>query len=469
MRQLTFIRTVGAGAFGTVYQAELQSGRGFQRQVAVKIIQVGGPDGAMFLSRIRDEARLLGLLHDDAILKVLDMVQVDGRDAVVMEYVEGVDLDGIVRVEHPAPGRALAELGATVAGALHRAHVAVHPTDGSPLGVIHRDVKPANIMVTRSGGVRLLDFGVARARFEARESHTGQLMLGTLYYMAPEYIVANILSPAADVFGLGLCLFEAVTGQVYGQPKVRQDSHERRLEQNMELVRRTHPQLAPTLTQLLAWDPDARPDAGQAATLLWQVANSSTGPGLREWAGQVVPRVLAERGAADDALGLVGRTVAISTHAVVPETPPPADIPAPPDLPPDPADDGLAGRGLPRPAPAARPAPVARPAPADTPADRPVAPRTPDPLASASPEQPPPTIPTPAPGFASANPTPLPPPDLPAASPRAIPAPPAAGPDDPPPAQRSLVGDLVKGVLIGGIVGAVLLAVLVGILVASSR
>lgn len=223
MRQLTFQRTIGAGAFGTVYQAELQTGRGFRKQVAVKVIQARGPDGDIFLSRIRDEARLLGLLQDDAILKVLDMVQIDGLDAVVMEYIEGVDLDSIVKHAGAPSPQALAELAALVAGALHRAHTAIHPNSGTPLGVVHRDVKPANIMVTRSGGVRLLDFGVAKARFEARESYTGQLVLGTLNYMAPEYIVSNQLSPAADIYGLGLSVYEAATGKVYGQPKVRAD------------------------------------------------------------------------------------------------------------------------------------------------------------------------------------------------------------------------------------------------------
>ena len=93
MRTLTFIRTLGAGAFGTVYLAEFSSGQGFRRQVAVKVLLRSQADNEMFLSRIRDEARLLGLLQDDAILKVLDMVQIEGMDAVVMEYVEGVYLD----------------------------------------------------------------------------------------------------------------------------------------------------------------------------------------------------------------------------------------------------------------------------------------------------------------------------------------------------------------------------------------
>ncbi|MDP6934993.1 MAG: serine/threonine-protein kinase, partial [Myxococcota bacterium] len=186
MRQLHFRRPIGAGAFGTVYLAELRSGKGFQRPVAVKVLQDTPPDSAAFMARIRDEARLLGLLQDDAILKVLELTQVEGQDAVIMEYVEGVDLDTLIDAKTVPPSRGLVQLGAQVAGALAGAHSACHPTTGQPLNVIHRDVKPANIMLTRNGGVRLLDFGVARAKFDARESSTGQLVLGTLNYMAPE-------------------------------------------------------------------------------------------------------------------------------------------------------------------------------------------------------------------------------------------------------------------------------------------
>ena len=321
MRALHFLKTLGAGSFGTVYLAEFSSDQGFRRNVAVKVLLSGRPDHEMFLSRIRDEARLLGLLQDDAILKVLDMVRIEGMDAIIMEYVEGVDLESLVASGPPPSPRALAELGALIADALWRAHTATHPRDGSPLNVIHRDVKPANVMVTRSGGVKLLDFGVARARFESRESFTGHLMLGTLNYMAPEYIVTSQVSPAADVYGLGLSLWEVASGQVFGQPKVRQNGHESRLEERLMTIRSTHPGLADVIGRMLVWSPEQRPAAQEAERMLMEAADVLSGPSLRTWASTAVTRALQSRKPSSDSAGLLSRTVSIAGTSQPPSTP----------------------------------------------------------------------------------------------------------------------------------------------------
>ena len=140
MRRLQVIETIGAGAFGTVYQCRLISAQGFQRVAALKVLQAQAST-QMFLSRIRDEARLLGLLHDDSIINVIDLLEMNSRPAILMEYIEGMDLESLLLQGKPPP-RALAELGASVAGALGRAHQAKHPTTDEPLNVIHRDVKP---------------------------------------------------------------------------------------------------------------------------------------------------------------------------------------------------------------------------------------------------------------------------------------------------------------------------------------
>ena len=232
MRRLLVLDTIGAGAFGTVYRCRLTSAQGFQRVVALKVLQAQAST-QMFLARIRDEARLLGLLRDDSIIQVIDLLEVNDRPAVMMEYVEGMDLESLTLLGALLPPRALAELAASVAGALGRAHQAKHPSTNEPMNVIHRDVKPANIMVATDGSVRLLDFGVARACFDARESYTGQLMLGTLNYMAPEYVVTGEVTVAADIYGLGLSLLQAATQAEILQPKVRKKDHVAHFERQL--------------------------------------------------------------------------------------------------------------------------------------------------------------------------------------------------------------------------------------------
>ncbi len=323
MRTLTFNRIIGAGSFGTVYHAELRVPRGFSRQCAVKVMNATSPDQEHFRARMRDEARLLGMLADEQILGVSELVVVDGRDIVVMDYVEGVDLSDII-VSECVPPRALAELGAEIAGTLHRAHTATHPNTGEPLHVVHRDVKPANVMVTARGGVRLLDFGVARAAFSSRETETQGLVLGTLNYLPPEILAGADPSPAVDIYGLGLILWECATGKEWGSPQVHRKRFERRVDQRLAVVDDAYRDLLPILRAILNWDPARRPDGGEVERLLLEAADACTGEGLRTWARTVVPPILRARQANQEQDELVGRTFPIEGEAPTPApTPPP--------------------------------------------------------------------------------------------------------------------------------------------------
>ena len=307
MWTLRFDQTIGAGAFGTVYLGALRNESGLRRPVAIKMIVEGHADSEMFLTRMRDEARLLGMLKDRNVLAVLDLIRLEGKDAILMEYVNGADLEAVLERNGPLPAKAVAEVGAVIAGALDRAHRAVHPRSGEPLGVVHRDIKPANIMLTASGDLRLLDFGVARARFAARESTTGQLVLGTLNYMAPDYIISGEVHPALDVYGLALTLWELCTGEVFGQPKVRCDSHDRRLEEKLSMLVGAHGPLLPLLKQMLSWSPEDRPGAGAVALGMGELARAIDGPDLLSLARAAVPPILSDRPQTEDTEQLIGR------------------------------------------------------------------------------------------------------------------------------------------------------------------
>src|SRR5690349_10835843 len=117
MRSLTFNRIIGTGAMGTVYQAELRDGRGGSKVCAVKVMKGSTPDMEQFRARVRDEARLLGMLRDDKILGVSELLVVEGSDCVVMEYIDGADLTDLVR-DNPMPPKALAQLGALLAATM---------------------------------------------------------------------------------------------------------------------------------------------------------------------------------------------------------------------------------------------------------------------------------------------------------------------------------------------------------------
>ena len=316
MRSLTFTETIGAGAFGTVYKADLTSDQGFRRTVAVKIVLESHAEKEMFITRMRDEARLLGLLQDDHILKVIDLLQVNDRDAIVMEYIKGVDLSQAVTEKKLPPFRAVMEIGAMVAGTLDRAHQARHPESREHLGVVHRDVKPANVMLTASGNLKLLDFGIAQAKFAARESQTGQMVLGTLNYMAPDYVITGEVTPAIDVYGIGLTLFELVTGEVFGQPKLREDQHNHRLKERIPIVASQNEDLAQLLTKMLHWEPDARPNCRDVERALSVLADEMRGPGLRRYCAEIVPDILQSRSQSPDTERLLGKTISMAEPAI---------------------------------------------------------------------------------------------------------------------------------------------------------
>ena len=178
------IGEIGRGGFGTVYLGRHRAALGFVRNVAIKLLHADeGPGQAG--QRFRDEARLLALLSHRAIVGATDLTRVHNRWAVVMEHVDGASLTDLVRANGPLPVRAALQLIAEIASALDHAWRTEGP-DGRPLQLLHRDVKPGNLMLTAAGQAKLLDFGIARAQFAAREARTEDERLGSASYMAPE-------------------------------------------------------------------------------------------------------------------------------------------------------------------------------------------------------------------------------------------------------------------------------------------
>lgn len=159
---------VDEGGFGEVYRATMRSPGGLEHDVAVETLKprVAPDDDAV--RRLRDEARLLARLEHRAILDVIDIVQLAGRVAVVMKYLDGEDLGSCATGDPPLSRRACVEVAGEVASALSAAE---------GLELVHGDIKPSNIRVLSDGSVRLLDYGIARSPRIEREGHTSTGML----------------------------------------------------------------------------------------------------------------------------------------------------------------------------------------------------------------------------------------------------------------------------------------------------
>lgn len=279
---------VGKGAFGTVFRAELQGAEGFSRPVALKVLHKEGGSTHDMGARLRDEARMLGMIRHRAVVQVESLVALDDRWTIVMEYIEGADLGHLPKGLIP-PGAAL-EILSEVASALHVAQTTEH--GGRPLGLLHRDLKPTNILLTRNGEVKVVDFGGARADFEGRKAHTSNMTLGSPGYMAPERMVGED-SPAGDVYSLGVILYELVTGRSFGETKARPSAHRELVERAMAAAR-LRPELDALIRELVAFDPAARPSARELETRARDLRQVMGGPYLRDWAEEhvVVPPLL---------------------------------------------------------------------------------------------------------------------------------------------------------------------------------
>jgi serine/threonine protein kinase len=191
---------LGRGGMGVVWRAEDTL---LGRPVALK--ELATPPGASpaHLERVMREARTAGRLNDPGVVTVYDVVSEHGATFIVMELVIAPTLADVVGREGPLANDRVAALGLQVLGALESAHAA---------GVVHRDVKPSNIMVLSGDRVKLADFGIARAMDDPSLTQTGGVM-GSPGYMAPELFAGAGPSPASDLWSLGATLFHAAEGR----------------------------------------------------------------------------------------------------------------------------------------------------------------------------------------------------------------------------------------------------------------
>jgi len=242
-------RLLGSGGMARVYEGH---DRVLDRRVAIKVLNAGLAADAEFVARFQREARAAARLAHPGVVAVYDTGDHEGTRFIVMEYVEGRTLADVLAEGPLAPARA-AEVGREVLAALGAAH---------DRGLVHRDVKPANIMVTPEGALKVMDFGIARAAEEGTRLTTAASVIGTPSYMAPEQVEARPVDARTDLYALGAVLYECLVGAPPFEGTSAITVAARHVNDAPEPPRRRRPEIPPRLEAVvlraLAKDPADR-------------------------------------------------------------------------------------------------------------------------------------------------------------------------------------------------------------------
>lgn len=272
------LERAGSGGMATVYKAQDLM---LRRLVAVKLLHDGLTHNQEFLERFQREAHAAANLSHPNIVTVHDIGQDAHRHFIVMEYVSGRTLKTLIRehVQHegePLPVSRTLRLAIQICAGIGYAHRA---------GLIHCDVKPQNVLVTRDDRVKVADFGIARALSQA-SLHTGSMLWGTPHYFAPEQAAGEPASPASDVYAIGIILFEMLTGTLPFEAETLPALALKHLHEPPPMITALNPavptQLEKIIDKVLSKEPAGRyRTAGQLERILRSYDQSSyedTGP-----------------------------------------------------------------------------------------------------------------------------------------------------------------------------------------------
>jgi serine/threonine-protein kinase len=210
------VRHVASGGMGSVWLARFGGGHGFTKQVALKTILPERADNAESRTMFLEEARISSKLAHPNVAQVLDVGTYHGAVYIVFEWVDGESLEHLCRTaearEQTVPTPFLLRALIDACEGLHAAHE-LRDDQGTPLGVVHRDVTPGNILVSEKGFAKVIDFGIAKARDRVSGETKSGLVKGTPQYMAPEAACRSAVDRRADVWSLGAVLYRALAGE----------------------------------------------------------------------------------------------------------------------------------------------------------------------------------------------------------------------------------------------------------------
>lgn len=267
------IAELGRGGMATVYLALSEGPAGFSKLVVLKCIRPELAIDDNFLAMFLDEARLAARLNHPNIVQTNEIIESSGAPVIVMEYLEGQPFSSILRRGYE-PRRAMPRalqlhVLVEVLRGLHYAHE-VTDFDGTPFGLVHRDITPQNIFVTYDGQVKILDFGIAKSTWAQHETHTG-VVKGKIRYMAREQLLGDVVDRRADVFSIGVILWNVLMGrplwEAQTDAEVAQSILSGQFPSALEAAKQFSPEAYAMLTKALANDRERRYPTAQALEL----------------------------------------------------------------------------------------------------------------------------------------------------------------------------------------------------------
>ena len=241
------IRELGRGGMGTVYLAKDAM---LGRHVAIKMLNPDMLHRKDVIDRFKSEAMTLATLNQRNIATLYNLLEVDGKLFMVMEFVDGQSFEEILKERKKLPAEEVVELALQGCKGLHHAH---------NKKVVHRDLKPGNFMLSNDNIVKVMDFGIARVLGSSRMTQVGN-MVGTLEYMAPEQIKGEEGDARSDVYAMGIILFEMITGQVPFATKSEYDLMTMKLKNTAPSMRSFDPSIDPGLDKIIAKSLSPSPD-----------------------------------------------------------------------------------------------------------------------------------------------------------------------------------------------------------------
>ncbi len=303
----TILAHLRSGGMADLFLAHRQGAAGFRRLVAVKVVHPRLAEDPRLARMFLDEALLTARVHHPNVVHVEDLGEVRGTYFLVMEYVHGCSLAQLMKVlgqlqRRLSPIVAVA-IAARVAEGLHAAHETTDD-DGALVGLVHRDVSPQNILLSHRGHVKLIDFGVAKARLRSQETQASMLK-GKVRYMAPEQATTGEVDRRSDVYSLGIVLWEMLTmRRLFAgttEFEVLMNVRDPQVRRPGAFVPGVPPELDDVVMACLAREPEGRPPTAKA---------------LRRMLAAALPRAMALDSAhlADLMASVVGEQLEASRH-----------------------------------------------------------------------------------------------------------------------------------------------------------